>query len=224
MEIVEDGQAAGAEHAFRTVIRNILLPLRGVAQGIEQLCQILHMLLAIFKAGGENVGLLIAGRIGPEVLLGKRTHAHPVGILLTLGTKRGAYAYPVFLDMVIVCTLDHIAKTVIGGMRERAVLSALFHRTVDNLGKVRDGGDLHLYLRPGRGTIHLGVGKRAYLRVAPGVSGRLLGDGVYIHQVCKALGGRSGRVTLHDTGLGVRCVRNANHRLKGFAFVVRGVV
>ncbi len=104
--------------------------------------------------------------------------------------------------------------------RERAVLSALFHRTVDNLGKVRDGRNLHRYLRPRRGAIRLGIGKRTHLRVTPGVGWGVLINGVHANQIGKALGGRSGGVALHDTGLGVRCVCNANHGLKGFAFVV----
>ena len=45
-----------------------------------------------------------------------------------------------------------------------------------------------------------------------------------MHQVGKALGGGSGRIALHNAGLRVGGVCNTNHRFKGFAFVVRGVV
>ena len=220
---MEHGKTAGAPETLGTVIGNVLGPGIRIAQGEQHLRKVLHVLLAVLEAGRESVFLLVASRVAPDILLRKVTYTHPVRILLALRTEGRTYAHPVFLNARLVDKAHNVAKAVVGAAFERAVAVGLLSRTVNNLGQVRNGRDGHIHLRPGR-TALFGIGKGSHLFLRPGVGGRILIDGIHTHQAGKTFGGRSGGVAEHDAGLRIRLVRNTNHRLKGFAFVVCGVV
>ena len=59
VEVVEDGQAGGAEEARAAVVADVLLPLVGAVDGVEQLGEVLHLLLVLAYARGHVVVLVV---------------------------------------------------------------------------------------------------------------------------------------------------------------------